>query len=92
MTSPKVYMIGYLCVINMMGFILMGLDKWKAKHKKWRIAERTLFLVGLVGGSPGCWLGMYAFRHKTKHWQFVVGMPAILAIQAAVILFLTSKI
>ena len=85
-------MIGYLCVINMMGFILMGLDKWKAKHKKWRIAERTLFLVGLVGGSPGCWLGMYAFRHKTKHWQFVVGMPAILAIQAAVILFLTSKI
>ena len=92
MTSPKVYMIGYLCVINMMGFILMGLDKWKAKHKKWRIAERTLFLVGIVGGSPGCWLGMYAFRHKTKHWQFVVGMPAILAIQAAVILFLTSKI
>ena len=85
-------MIGYLCVINMMGFILMGLDKWKAKHKKWRIAERTLFLVGLVGGSPGCWLGMYAFRHKTKHWQFVVGMPATLAIQAAVILFLTSKI
>lgn len=92
MMSPKVYMIGYLCVINMMGFILMGLDKWKAKHKKWRIAERTLFLVGIVGGSPGCWLGMYAFRHKTKHWQFVVGMPAILAIQAAVILFLTSKI
>ncbi len=92
MMSPKVYMIGYLCVINMMGFVLMGLDKWKAKHKKWRIAERTLFLVGIVGGSPGCWLGMYIFRHKTKHWQFVVGMPAILAIQAAVILFLTSKI
>jgi len=92
MMSPKVYMIGYLCVINMMGFVLMGLDKWKAKHKKWRIAERTLFLVGIVGGSPGCWLGMYMFRHKTKHWQFVVGMPAILAIQAAVILFLTSKI
>ncbi|MCI9526350.1 MAG: DUF1294 domain-containing protein [Lachnospiraceae bacterium] len=92
MMSPKVYMIGYLCVINMMGFVLMGLDKWKAKHKKWRIAERTLFLVGIVGGSPGCWLGMYIFRHKTKHWQFVVGMPAILVIQAAVILFLTSKI
>ena len=92
MMSPKVYMIGYLCVINMMGFVLMGLDKWKAKHKKWLIAERTLFLVGIVGGSPGCWLGMYIFRHKTKHWQFVVGMPAILVIQAAVILFLTSKI
>ena len=92
MMSPKVYMIGYLCVINMMGFVLMGLDKWKAKHKKWRIAVRTLFLVGIVGGSPGCWLGMYIFRHKTKHWQFVVGMSAILVIQAAVILFLTSKI
>lgn len=92
MVSLKVYIVCYLCVINMIGFILMGLDKWKSKHQKWRIAEKTLFLVGVVGGSPGCWLGMYTFRHKTKHWQFVVGMPAIFILQAAVILFLTSKI
>ena len=91
MTSPKVYIICYLCVINIIGFVMMGLDKWKAKHKKWRIAEKTLFLVGIIGGSPGCWLGMYAFRHKTKHGKFVVGMPVIFIIQAAVILFLTSK-
>lgn len=91
MMSLEMYVICYLCAINIIGFVLMGLDKWKAKHKKWRIAEKTLFLVGIVGGSPGCWLGMYIFRHKTKHWQFVVGMPIIFIVQAAVILFLTSK-
>ncbi len=85
------YLICYLCAVNFLGFALMGTDKWKAKHKKWRVAEKSLFAVGIIGGSLGCWLGMYAFRHKTKHWQFVVGMPAIFLIQAAVILFLTSK-
>lgn len=85
------YLICYLCVMNLLGFVLMGMDKWKAKHKKWRIAEKTLFLVGAAGGSLGCWLGMYTFRHKTKHWQFVAGMPLILALQIGFILFLTFK-
>lgn len=71
----------YLLVINLFGFSLMGMDKSRAKKHRWRIPERALFIVSLLGGSIGSWAGMYAFRHKTKHWYFVVGMPAILVIQ-----------
>lgn len=80
----------YLVVINLAGFFLMGLDKWKAKHKKWRIPEKTLFGAAIFGGSLGTWAGMYAFRHKTRHGYFVVGMPLILAVQvgAAWLLFI----
>ena len=67
--------------MNAAGFLLMGMDKWKAKHKKWRIAEKTFFMVSILGGSLGTWAGMYAFRHKTRHWYFVVGMPLILGLQ-----------
>ena len=80
----------YLCIINAAGFFLMGLDKWKAKTRQWRIAEKTFFLVALAGGSLGALAGMYAFRHKTKHWYFAVGMPLIFAGQ--IVLFLTFKI
>ena len=71
----------YLLSVNLLGFLLMGIDKRKAKKKKWRIPEKTLFLAALAGGSPGCIAGMYVFHHKTKHWYFVVGMPCILVIQ-----------
>lgn len=71
----------YLILMNMIGLFLMGLDKGKAKRHAWRIPERTLFLASLLGGSIGTWAGMYLFRHKTKHWYFVVGMPAILVVQ-----------
>jgi len=80
----------YLILINIVGFFLMGLDKWKARHRKWRISEKSLFGVSIMGGSIGTWAGMYVFHHKTKHWYFVVGMPLILAIQIAVFV-LTSK-
>lgn len=69
----------------------MGLDKWKAKNRRWRIAEKTLFAIAVIGGSAGCILGMRIFRHKTKHWYFAAGMPLILAAQLAVSLFLTFK-
>lgn len=81
----------YLCLVNAIGFLLMGLDKWKARKHRWRVAEKTLFGVGIAGGSLGCWLGMYAFRHKTRHWYFVVGMPLIFVVQALLILFLTFE-
>jgi uncharacterized membrane protein YsdA (DUF1294 family) len=71
----------YLLVMNLVGLAVMGIDKSKAKHHAWRIPEKTLFLVSLLGGSIGTWAGMYLFRHKTKHWYFVVGMPAILILQ-----------
>lgn len=71
----------YLAVMNILGFFLMGADKKRARVRAWRIPERTLFLVSLLGGSIGTWAGMYAFHHKTRHWYFVVGMPLILAAQ-----------
>ena len=74
-------MLIYLCIINAAGFMLMLLDKWKAKKNLWRIPEATLFMVAILGGSIGSLLGMYAVRHKTKHLTFTVGMPLILALQ-----------
>ena len=66
----------------------MFLDKQKAKKGKWRIPEKTLFLAALLGGSLGTTLGMNTFRHKTKHWYFKFGMPAILILQIALSLYL----
>lgn len=76
-----IILIVYLSAVNLTGFILMGVDKSKAKRRKWRIPEATLFLVALIGGSIGSIAGMYIFRHKTKHLYFVIGMPVILALQ-----------
>ena len=73
----------YLIVMNLIGLAVMAMDKSKARHHAWRIPEKTLFLVSILGGSVGTWAGMYLFHHKTKHWYFVVGMPLILAAQLA---------
>ena len=78
----------YLIVINALTFLLYGIDKWKAQRSKWRIPEGTLILLAAVGGSIGALIGMYLFRHKTKHLKFTLGVPAILLIQAALIYFL----
>ena len=85
----------YLIVLNLLGFSLMEMDKQRARRHQWRIPERTLFLAALLGGSVGALTGMYFFRHKTKHWYFVIGIPAILILQAglaAVILYLQPVI
>ncbi len=74
----------YLLLMNIAGFAAMGIDKYKAQHHKWRLPEKTLFGISLIGGSVGTWAGMYAFRHKTKHWYFVKGMPAILFIHLVI--------
>lgn len=68
----------YLLLVNLAGFLLFGVDKARARRHAWRIPEAQLFLAALLGGSPGCLLGMYLFRHKTRHPQFVIGIPAIL--------------
>lgn len=69
----------------------MGIDKSRARKRAWRIPEAHFFIVALIGGSIGSILGMQIFRHKTRHWYFAVGMPAILVIQVAavVVLFLS---
>ena len=81
----------YLAVINITGFILMGIDKYKAANGRWRISEKTLFFTALIGGSAGSWLGMYTFRHKTRHWYFKWGMPFIFLLQCAVLIWLTGR-
>lgn len=68
----------YLLVINIVGLTVMAVDKKRAAHNEWRIPERTLFLVAILGGALGTTLGMFLFRHKTKHWYFRVGFPLIL--------------
>ncbi len=73
----------YFIAVNVIGLFLMGLDKYKAKKRLWRIPESTLFIVAIIGGSVGSIIGMYLFRHKTRHWYFVYGLPAILVLQIA---------
>lgn len=82
----------YVIIINITGFALMGIDKSKARRRAWRIPEARLFLTALLGGSIGSIAGMYVFRHKTKHWYFVWGMPAILILQIAAAYLLLFKL
>ena len=77
-----------LVVMNVLGVAVMWSDKRRARLHRWRIPEKVLFGVSLLGGSAGTWAGMYLFRHKTKHWYFVVGMPLILVCQAALAIYL----
>ena len=74
-------MIIYLLLINAVGFGVMLYDKYLAKNNLWRIPEKTLFGIAAFGGSIGCLAGMYTVRHKTKHLQFTIGIPVILAVQ-----------
>ncbi len=82
------YIFLYLIFVNILGFILMGIDKYKAKKRAFRIPEATLFIVAAIGGSIGSIIGMYLFRHKTRHWYFVYGMPAILLLQIIIVFVL----
>lgn len=73
----------YLILINALSFLFMLADKRRARKKLWRIPEATLMGLAALGGSPGALLGMYLFRHKTRHPKFTVGIPAILLLQLA---------
>ena len=75
----------YTIIINIIGFFSMLIDKRRAIKNKWRIPEKTLFIIAIIGGSVGSIAGMRLFRHKTKHWYFAYGMPAILLIQIVII-------
>ena len=75
------FLITYLILINAAAFLLMLLDKWKARRGAWRIPEATLLGIALLGGSIGAIAGMNLFRHKTKHLKFSIGLPVILALQ-----------
>ena len=81
----------WVLVWTLIAFVLMGADKWKARHDNWRVPEKTLFLSAILGGSVGALAGMYLFRHKTKHLSFTIGMPVILALQIALVLALRFR-
>lgn len=83
----KIFII-YIAVISIITFAVFGIDKLKAIKDKWRIPEKVLFLLSIIGGSVGALLGMYTFRHKTKKPAFKFGIPAILTVQIVIIYFI----
>ena len=77
----------YFLIMNIAGFFSMGIDKNRAKKNKWRIPEKRLFLIAILGGSLGSILGMQVFRHKTKHTSFKIGMPCIFILQVIIVTY-----
>ena len=77
----------YLIVINLIGFAVMFIDKYKAKRGSWRIPESTIFLITAIGGGIGTIAGMYTFRHKTKKAKFTIGLPAILILEIILLVY-----
>lgn len=80
----------YLVIINIVGLFIMAIDKKRARNNEWRIPERTLFLVAILGGALGTTAGMFIYRHKTKHWYFRIGMPLILILWVIALVYLGS--
>jgi uncharacterized membrane protein YsdA (DUF1294 family) len=78
-------------ILNISGFFLVFLDKYKAKYRMWRIPERSFFLLSILGGSIGVYLGLLYFNHKTKHWYFMVLIPFIILLQIISVYFLLNK-
>lgn len=83
---------GYVLIMSIIGFLSMYIDKRKAIKHQWRIPEKTLFIIALLGGSIGSNLGMTICRHKTKHWYFVIGMPVILILQIIIVIGVGFKL
>ena len=86
----KILLITYIVLINILGLFSMGIDKRRAMKRQWRIPERSLFIMAALGGSIGILVGMYLFRHKTRHLSFAIGIPVILILQLLLIGFLFS--
>ena len=91
LATPAGVLTVWLIVINLAAFAVYGVDKSRARRGAWRVPEKTLFLLPLLGGSIGALLGMRVFHHKTKHWYFVWGIPAILLAQTALAAWLLTR-
>ena len=91
LTTPAGALAVWLIAINLVTFAVYGADKRRARRGAWRVPEKTLFLLPLLGGSVGALLGMRVFHHKTKHWYFVWGTPLILLAQAALAVWLLYR-
>ncbi len=88
----QLYLIAVLAALNLIGLIVVGVDKHKAIKRKWRVPEKTFFIISLLGGSIGVYIGLLTFRHKTRHWYFMIGIPAILIAQAVGVYFLSINV
>lgn len=91
MLTPKNIII-YLLIINLVSFLSMGIDKWKAKRGAWRIPEQTLISMVLLGGGIGGIIGMYMFRHKTQKPRFYIGFPMILISEITIAVYIIIKL
>lgn len=80
-----------LIVLNIFGFVLVSLDKYKAKNRLWRIPERSFFILSILGGSIGVYIGLFVFNHKTRNWYFMTLIPLIIIIQTVFIYYLLNK-
>ena len=83
----ELYITVFLLSVNVIAFFMYGIDKWNAKKDKWRISEATLMWLAVIGGSIGAWLGMKVWHHKTMHKKFRYGLPLIIIVQIALIIF-----
>lgn len=82
----------YFLIINFIGFAIMGFDKSKSKRDRWRISEKSLFIIAFLGGALGMLIGMKAFHHKTKKRKFQIGIPVLLALNIAAYIYLYTKV
>lgn len=86
------YSLYYLLAVNALTFLLYGIDKYKAKKNQWRISEATLLMMAAIGGSIGAWAGMRLWHHKTMHKKFKYGIPIIIILQVALVVYLLTNI
>ena len=88
----RMMLIYYLLAVNVLTFIVYGVDKWKARSGRWRVPEATLMGLAALGGSVGAWLAMQLFRHKTQKKKFRYGVPALFVLQVAAVVFYLNMI
>lgn len=81
-----------LGAVNLIGFFMMGYDKFKAQNRGWRVPEKSIFLISLIGGAAGVYLGMRAFRHKTKHPSFLIGIPLLISLNALMVYYVGTYV
>lgn len=84
-------LINYLIIINIVTFFIYGIDKYKAKKSQWRVSEKILITLAILGGSIGAWIGIKIWHHKTKHQKFKLGIPIIIVIQICLLIYLFCR-
>lgn len=82
------YLLIYLLFINVVAVIICAIDKLKAKFNDWRISEKTLFIISVIGGALGMYITMQLIRHKTRHKRFMIGLPIVILLQSALAIYI----